>query len=162
MSEEIGAFLDYILSAHFRFLQERYLGLDLYYSGSLGILVFCLFIVTLTVFFLAIFQVIPRRSHVIWLLLGLGGVSILLGLVCSFWNFHALREGGHSVIQEAAGARPANREQEAAIVAIPLLLGAATLSLGLFGCTYLALFWGGNLFSKNEESEKANGKKKKR
>ncbi len=152
-SEEDISFVDYISGAKFRFLQERLVGLDLYYSGTLGLVVFCLFVAVATVFTLAIFQVIAKRRHVVSLLLGLGGTSFLLGLTCSYMNFQTLLEGRGDFVRASAGALPVERGQEAVVIALPLLLGGMTLGLGLFGCLYLSLFWGRGMLSKEGKKE---------
>ncbi|MBN1441849.1 MAG: hypothetical protein JXA90_04020, partial [Planctomycetes bacterium] len=144
-SEESQSFLDYIADAKIRFLQERDLGLDLYFSGYLGILVFCLSLAITVIFLLAIFGVIPRRRHVVCLLLGLGALAFLAGLGSSYWNYQAVLSGSVSIVREVAGARPVDEQQEAAVILIPLLLGAASLAMGVLGCLYLALFWGTSL-----------------
>ena len=139
--EENVSFLSYILGAELRFLQERTVGLDLYHSGFLGVLVFCWAVASATVFLLALFQVLPRRRHVTGLLLGLGALALCCGLTSSFLNFHALPVAAGEIIRDSAGNPPVTREQEAAVIALPLLAGAATLSANALGCLYLALFW---------------------
>ena len=47
-------------------------------------------IASITVFGLAVFQVIPKRKHIVTILLLLGGVSVSLGCLAAYWNFHAL------------------------------------------------------------------------
>ena len=54
--EEKSGFFSYIINSELRFLQERNLGFDLYNSGYCGLAVFVLGIVTITVFFVALFN----------------------------------------------------------------------------------------------------------
>jgi len=153
-SEESRSFIEFISSAQFRFLQERMLGLDLYYSGYLGIAVFCLAIAMLTVFVLAIFLIIPRRTHVLCLLLLIGVLAASLGTAASYLNFKALLAGSEKMIQVSAGPAPVNAPQRAAVIALPLLLGGLTLALSLLGCVYMALFWGESWLSRHPTAEK--------
>ncbi len=142
-TEEI-TFLDYLLSARLRFLQERLLGLDIYHSGYLGIAVFCLTVASATVFLLAIFQLISKLRHAAILLTGLGVLAVLVGTSTSYLNFKALQdgeEGADKIVNIDAGTLPVSREQQAAVIALPLYLGGATLAANVVGCLYLALFW---------------------
>ena len=148
-TEENVSYVEYILSIRLRFLQERTVGLDLYHSGTLGILVFCLVVASATIFLLALFQAIPKRRHIVGMLVALGSLALLLGVVASYLNFRALPTRADEIIRAAAGNAPVTRGQEAAIIALPLLLGGFTLVMNLLGCLYLGLFWGGSLLPRS-------------
>jgi hypothetical protein len=153
------AFLDYILESDIRFYQERDLGLDLYHSGFFGLAPACLLVSSATIFLLAIFHLLPRRKHTLVLLLSLGGIALALGFTGSYLHFERLAEIGASLIRQAAGPLPVTKGQEAAVVALPLLVGGATLAMNLLGCAYLALFWGAGLIDgkKSGGSRRASG-----
>ncbi len=148
-TEENVSYVEYIQSIRLRFLQERTVGLDLYHSGTLGILVFCLVVASATIFLLALFQAIPKRRHIVAMLVALGSLAFLLGVVASYLNFRALPTRADEIIRAAAGNAPVTRGQEAAIIALPLLLGGFTLVMNLLGCLYLGLFWGGSLLPRS-------------
>lgn len=134
-------FLEYLSALEPRFYQERSIGLDLYHSGWLGLASACLLISTLTVFALALFQTIPRRRTIVGILSGLGVSSLACGLSAAWWNFRSLPEGREELIRAHAGSLPITAGQEAAVVALPLVVGLVTLSVSVLGCLYLALFW---------------------
>lgn len=139
------SFIEYILRSDWRFLQEREIGLDLYQSGALGVAVCALGVASATVFFLALFQILPRPRHIAGLLGGLGLVAALVGLAATYWNFTSLATQVDEIVSEAAGPRPVTLGQEAVVVALPLLLGISILFTNIAGCAYLALFWSGQL-----------------
>jgi hypothetical protein len=106
---------------------------------------------SLTVFLLAIFHVIPRRAHVVRLLLGLGTAALILGFVASYWNYRGLPGTETGILCSAAGPPPADDAQRAALVGLPLFLGAATLAADVLGCRYMAAFWGAGWLSRRGE-----------
>ena len=108
-SEENVGFVEYLLGAEFRFLQERDVGLDLYQSGIWGVSTFSLLVASLTVFFLAIFHLFSTRRHILVLLVGLGGAALLLGLVGTYVRFLALQEAGKGLLQATSGPPPITR-----------------------------------------------------
>jgi hypothetical protein len=152
--EENLSFMDSILGADIRFLQERDLGLDLYNSGFYGIGVFCLAVASATVFLLAIFHLLPSRKHIVILLLGLGGAAAVLGLLGAYIHHSQLPEIEASVLGEAAEVGRLTADQKAAVLAVPLLLGAATLVLNVLGCAYLAVFWSSSLLPGQKKHRK--------
>ncbi len=139
--EEQSGFFSYLLKSELRFLQERNLGFDLYNSGYCGLLVFVLVIITLTVFFLAIFNVIPLRRHVTILLPGSGCLALAIGLLGSWLNFRQLDEVSATLFSKAGGAAPLGPGQQAAILAIPLATGLLAMAISLAGYLYLLVFW---------------------
>ena len=152
MEKELGGtflqFLEYVRQGQFRFYQERDLGLDLYHNGLSGVLLFVLAIASVVVFLLAIFHVITTRRHVVRLLLGLGILTALLGIVISYHNYIHLKDVEPRIIRDTAGPRPSNDSQRAAVLALPLLVGASTLVGNSLGCLYMAVFWGSSALKK--------------
>jgi len=143
-------FFEFVGRSQFRFYQERDLGLDLYHNGILGVALFVLGVASAVVFLLAIFHVITEKRHVWRLLLGLGIVALLVGAGTSYAHFVQLPQIERQLIRDTAGPRPANDEQKAAIVALPLVLGAATLAGNTLGCLYMAAFWGSKLLARKK------------
>jgi hypothetical protein len=152
VEKELGGsflqFLEFVRQAQFRFYQERDLGLDLYHSGLPGVLLFSLTIASGVIFLLAIFHVITTRRHVVRLLLGLGILTALLGIGISYHSFLHLEDAEPRIIRETAGPRPSTDSERAAVVALPLLLGALTLGGNSLGCLYMAIFWGTSALKK--------------
>jgi len=138
-------FVEYVFSADLRFLQERRLPLDLYFSGFGGMAVFCLTVASCTVFFLALFQLFARKRHVVSVLLGMAVATLATGWGTTWSNFHRLGQPGVVIVRPEAGASPVNLGQEAAVVAFPLLLGTIAFLGDVLGCIYLAVFWSGHL-----------------
>ena len=151
---EKSGFLGYLLEADFRFLQERDLGLDLYNSGPCGLIVFVLTVAAATIFFLSIFHLIPQRKHVTLLLLGTSGLAFAFGLLCTWLNHLQLEEVGRALFSEAGGTRPVTAGQRAAILVLPLAVGAASLLASLAGYLYLLVFWTSDLFRSSEQPKK--------
>ena len=142
--------LDYwqfLSQSHFRFYQQRDLGLDLYHSGFPGILLAVVGIASVVVFLLAIFHLIPVKKHVVTLLVSLGGIAGLTGFLASYWNVRHLAEVEKQLIRDTAGPWPVDEGQLAAILALPLVVGFATLIADICGCLYVALFWGGSMIA---------------
>ena len=100
------------------------------------------------VFLLAIFHVIPRRRHVVALLLGLGTLALVLGAATAYYHFLELEVLAPRLIRETAGPAPANEGQRAAVVVLPLIVGLLTLAGDVLGCLYMAVFWGGSLLAR--------------
>jgi len=139
--QNLSEFWDFIRKGQFRFYEERDLGLDLYHSGWPGVLLLLLAMACGVVFLLAIFHVIPKRRHVVQLLLGLGLLAALTGLGTSYFHYRGLEKIEPQIIRATAGPSPVTAEQVAAVVAFPLVVGAVTLVGGGLGCIYMALFW---------------------
>ena len=157
--EEKSGFFSYIINSELRFLQERNLGFDLYNSGYCGLAVFVLAIITITVFFLAIFNVIPLRRHVTILLPGSGCLALAVGLLGSWLNFRQLDEVTATLFSKAGGAAPVSTGQQAAILIIPLATGLATMAISLAGYLYLLVFWASALLkAKAGKKEGKNSK----
>ena len=156
--EEKSGFFSYIINSELRFLQERNLGFDLYNSGSCGLIVFVLTVAAATIFFLSMFHLIPQRKHVTLLLLGTSGLAFAFGLLGTWLNHLRLEEVGRELFSEAGGTRPVTAGQRAAILVLPLAVGAASLLASLAGYLYLLVFWTSDLFRSSEQPEK---KKKK-
>ena len=152
-------FVEFVLGADLRFYQERAIGLDLYHSGYSGIAVFALAVASLTVLLLAMFHLIIARKHTTIVLLGLGLAAFVLGAAGSYFNYASLPDGAADLIRDSAGPSPAVPEQTAAVVALPLFCGTATLAFDLAGLIYLAIFWGAGV---SPSSGNANKKRKKR
>ena len=159
---EKSGFLGYLLEADYRFLQERDLGLDLYNSGSCGLIVFVLTVAAATIFFLSIFHLIPQRKHVTLLLLGTSGLAFAFGLLGTWLNHLRLEEVGKVLFSAAGGTLPVNVAQQAAIVILPLATGIAVLIASLAGYIYLLAFWTSDLFRKQAEGKKQKGSVKTR
>lgn len=136
-----NAFFDFVRGASFRFYQERDLGLDLYHNGWPGIALGILAVAAAVVFLLAIFHVIPARKHVTSLLLGIGLAAALTGIATSYAHWSNLASVEPRIIRDTAGPRPANDEQRAAVVALPLVVGGATFAASSLGWLYVAAFW---------------------
>ena len=152
--DTLSQFFQFVRGAQFRFYQERDLGLDLYHCGLPGIILGALVVATALVFLLAIFHVIPKRSHVLGLLLGFGFSALLLGAGTSFFNFKSLPEGEARVIRGTAGPRPATAGQRAAVIALPLVLGAGTFAAGAAGCLYMTAFWSRGIFARKKDGSR--------
>ncbi|MBI4604165.1 MAG: hypothetical protein HY721_19580 [Planctomycetes bacterium] len=137
----MSAFLEFVRKSQLRFYQERDLGLDLYHAGWPGIVLGILLVASAVVFLLAIFQAIPARRHVVGLLLGLGLAAGSTGFAASYLSYRDLPAAEPRIIRESAGPLPASEEQKAAVVALPLVVGALTLAGDVVGCLYMAAFW---------------------
>ena len=157
--EEKSGFFSYIINSELRFLQERNLGFDLYNSGYCGLAVFVLAIITITVFFLAIFNVIPLRRHVTILLPGSGCLALAVGLLGSWLNFRQLDEVTATLFSKAGGATPVSTGQQAAILIIPLATGLATMAISLAGYLYLLVFWASALLKAKAGKKKGGNSK---
>ena len=138
-------------SADFKFYQQRDLGLDLYFAGWPAVLIGVALIASVLVFLLAIFHVIPRKRHVVTLLLGLGVAAAAAGLALSYVHAAGIEQYAPKLVHEAAGTAPQTSEQLAAIVALPLVVGAITLTLNVLGCLYMGIFWSGDALTKSRE-----------
>ena len=159
---EKSGFLGYLLEADYRFLQERDLGLDLYNSGSCGLIVFVLTVAAATIFFLSMFHLIPQRKHVTLLLLGTSGLAFAFGLLGTWLNHLRLEEVGRELFSEAGGTRPVTAGQRAAILVLPLAVGGISLFASLAGYLYLLVFWTSDLFRSNEKPKKKQKKSRAR
>jgi hypothetical protein len=148
-SRGIGSFLDFVQNGSFRFYQERDLGLDLYSYGYAGVALFALAVASLVVFLLALFHTIPVRRTVVAVLLGLGFLAALVGFTRSFLTYHDLETVAAELLESPAGPPPSSDGQLAAIVALPLVVGATTLLTNVVGCLYMAAFWGGSLIRRS-------------
>jgi hypothetical protein len=154
MEKKLGeGFWDFIRLAEVRFYQERDLGLDLYHAGWPGLVLAALAVAAAVVFLLAIFHVITTRRHVVGILLVVGLCSSALGLSTSYIHFKGYPEVESRIIRQTAGPRPVNDGQRAAIVALPLFVGAATLAACSLGCLYLAAFWGTSLVTRGKDRD---------
>jgi len=142
MLQSLTDFFRFVRQSELRFYQERDLGLDLYHNGLPGVLLAFIAAATVVVFLLAIFHVIPKKKHVVWLLLGLGGAGLLLGLFTSLAHYGNLPAIEPSLIRPTAGPPPANVGQRAAVVSLPFFVGILTALGAAVGCLYMALFWG--------------------
>ncbi len=132
-----------------RFYQERHLGLDLYQSGIGGCVVAVLAVASIVVFLLAIFHVIPVKKHVVVLLVSLGSVSMLIGALATYW--HATHLDALLVrLAQLPGSEPTTNGHHAALAALPLVVGGATLLADICGCLYMAAFWGSNVLQKQQ------------
>jgi hypothetical protein len=156
---DVARFIEYARAADWRFLQERKVGLDLYYSGWLGLAAVAFAVVSATVFVLALFHIVPRVRHIVLLLLGAGSVACACGVAASWWNWTALEGRTAELIHASAGPSPVSTAQEAAVISLPALIGAATLVADLAGCLYLAVFWSRQLFPGKKQSEASSSKK---
>ena len=150
-SRGIGSFLDFVQNGSFRFYQERDLGLDLYSYGYTGVALFALAVASLVVFLLALFHTIPVRRTVVTVLMGLGILAALGGFTCSFLSYLDLEAVAAGLQESPAGPPPSSKGQLAAIVALPLVVGATTLLGNLVGCLYMAAFWGGSLIRRSRK-----------
>ena len=157
--EEKSGFFSYLLKSELRFLQERNLGFDLYNSGYCGLAVFVLAIITITVFFLAIFNVIPLRRHVTILLPGSGFLALAVGLLGSWLNFRQLDEVSATLFSKTGGAAPLSTGQQAAILAIPLATGLVAMAISLAGYLYLLAFWASALLKTKTGTKEAKKSK---
>lgn len=153
--EEKSGFLSYLLKTELRFLQERDLGFDLYNSGYCGLAVFVLAIITITVFFLSIFNVIPRRRHITFLLPGTGCLALGVGLLGTWLNYRQLDEVAAALFSKAGGSVPVSIGQQAAILIIPLGTGMAALAISLAGYLYLLAFWASALLQSQDGKKSA-------
>ena len=137
------SFFEYLSSVDLKSLQRREVLLDFYSSGYLGMLVPCVLVASLTVFFLALFQIIPKRRHIVAILLALGILATTVGMTSSYLNFATLPARRAEIVREVSNEPPPpGSGAEAAVVALPVILGGLTLAGNLTGCLYLALFWG--------------------
>lgn len=143
-------FFEFVRQGQFRFYQERDLGLDLYHNGLPGILLFVLAVASAVVFFLAIFHVITARRHVVRILMGLGVAAAFLGAGTSYYHFLHLTELEPKIIRSTGGPSPSNDAQRAAVIALPLGVGAATLAGNSLGCLYMAVYWGSSALKKKK------------
>lgn len=144
-SSPLSEFLDLLRNANLRFLQEREVGLDVYLSGPWGIVPAVLAVVALTIFALALFHLIPWRSRSVPLILAAGLLALVVGVVGSYVEFLDWREPGGvalpRVFTDGQGSVPVTDRQSAALLAVPALVGAATLALGV-GCAVFLLLFG--------------------
>jgi hypothetical protein len=148
--DRFWSFWDFLRQASFRFYQERDLGLDLYHSGMPGVALAILLVASAVVFLLAIFHIIPSRRHVVVLLFGLGAAALATGAGTAYWHFLHLDTLAPQLIRETAGPAPASEGQRAAVVVLPLMVGAGTFAANVLGCLYMAAFWGGSLLKRKK------------
>jgi hypothetical protein len=146
--DSLLSFWKFFRAGEFRFYQERDLGLDLYHCGWPGLALGALGVASAVVFLLAIFHVIPKRRHVVALLLGLGTLAFIVGAATAYYHFLELEALAPRLIRETAGPAPANEGQRAAVIVLPLIVGALTLAGDVLGCLYMAVFWGGSLLAR--------------
>lgn len=154
MKESVSAFLEFLRQSQLRFYQERDLGLDLYHNGAPGVFLGFLVAASALVFLFAIFHVIPERKHVVRLLLGFGILAFLCGLGTSFLHFQWLPEVEERLIRPSAGPLPVSEGQKAAVVCLPLVVGALTLVADTLGCLYMAFFWGTGLVPQDKPKKR--------
>ncbi|HVR74984.1 MAG TPA: hypothetical protein VMT52_11655 [Planctomycetota bacterium] len=136
-NRSLGSFWEFVRRGQYRHFQERDLFLDLYQNGWPGVLLGLTTVACGVVFLLAIFHVITERRHVVRILLGLGLIAAATGFAASYVHFRGIEAWAPRVQP-----RPDTQEQLAAILALPLIAGAATLAGALLGCIYMAAFWG--------------------
>ena len=74
--------------------------------------------------------------------------ALVLGVGTSYFGWKGLPENATRLFRETAGPKPINDGQRAAVVALPLLVGAGTLAGNLGGCAYMAIFWARGLTGK--------------
>lgn len=137
----LAAFWNYVKGAQLRTYQERNLVLDLCHTGWSGWLLAALLVAVMVVFLLSIFHLIPARRHVTGLLLGIGLAAALLGFAASFYHAGQLPAAEAKLFRDTSGPMPVNDAQKAAVVALPMMVGATTLLIGASGCVYMAMFW---------------------
>ncbi len=147
-------FLDFLRSSQFRFYQERDLGLDLYHAGIPGVALFILAVAVAVVFLLSIFHAIPKRKHVVAILLSLGSLALAIGSVTTFLHFQHLPALESRLIRASAGPAPVTDGQRAAVIALPLLVGVLVFGASLLGCLYMGIFWGTSSLKKLWRSKK--------
>lgn len=136
-SRSLGSFWEFVRWGQYSHYQERDLFLDLYQHGWPGVLLGLSAVACAVVFLLAIFHVITERRHVVRILLGLGLVAAVTGFAASYVHFRGIEAWAPRVHP-----RPDTQEQLAAVLALPLIAGGATLAGALLGCLYMAAFWG--------------------
>jgi hypothetical protein len=76
----------------------------------------------------------------------------ITGFVASYLHWKDLPGVEAQLVRDTAGPHPSNEGQRAAVIALPLVVGGATLGLGILGCLYMAVFWGGRALSKEAGS----------
>jgi len=143
MSILASGFFEFLRSMEPRVFQEREVGLDIYLSGW-GLIPAALLVASVTVFFLAIFQAIPRLRHSIPVLVALGVLAVGIGLLGTYLQYRAHLDPGRPpprILTEGRGGNPDSRPgQAAALLSLPLLLGGVTLACDLGAVCFLALF----------------------
>ena len=142
----VSGFFDFLRSMDPRVFQERDVGLDIYLSGPWGILPAAIAVALATVFLLAIFQVVPRRSRSVPIILVLGLLAAGIGLGGTYLQYRAQAQADGPpprILTEGrgirAGAKPGHTE---ALLALPLLLGGAALAMGVAGALFLLVLGG--------------------
>lgn len=149
------SFIEFLRSADFRFFQEREVGLDIYLSGPWALLPAALAVASVTVFAVALFHLIPRRKHSISLLIGIGVAALLIGTLGAYLNYSGLARNPKGpfadIITRGAGRQPEMASQKAALLSLPLILGAVTAVESLVWAIFL-LFFGGREYEERVET----------
>jgi hypothetical protein len=142
-----------------RYLQEREIGLDIYLSGVWAWIPVALGIASATVFLLAIFHLVPARRHSIPAILLIGLVAFgsgAAGTAAKLSSWSAAKEGPPpEIFTRGRGRPPENESQQAALLAIPAILGAAVFAESVGWAVFLAIFGGGE---KRAEPKRPKGK----
>lgn len=137
--------LDFCRGAEYRFLlQERDFGLDVYLSGFWGLIPVALAVAAGTLFLLSLFHVVPRRTRAVYILLSLGVVALLVGMVGTYLNFQSTLDASGAnlprTFSEGAGTVPTTTGRQAALLALPLVLGVGVLAECLACSLFVTLF----------------------
>jgi hypothetical protein len=146
MQAGAGDFFEFVSGASLRFLQERDVGLDIYLSGWSALVPTALGVAAATVFFLALFHVVPRRAQSIPILLGISLIAAVIGLVGSYFNYAhyiANPDGPYArAITDGKGVLPVRMDQLATLLCLPFLVGLGVVAECVGWSLFLLLFGG--------------------
>ncbi|MDM7914809.1 MAG: hypothetical protein QUU85_06005, partial [Candidatus Eisenbacteria bacterium] len=138
------SFIRFLRAIDLRVFQEREVGLDIYLSGLWALVPLALAVALSTVFLLSIFKAIPIRRHAIVLLLAGGAAAFAVGLGGTYLRHRQFsRADGPPprVLVEGKGRVPSEKPgYSEGLLAIPLIIGGATLGGGLGGSLFLLAF----------------------
>ena len=153
-------FLETIKQVDLSFYQEREVGLDIYLSGVWGWVPVALAVVSGSIFFLAIFHIVPLRRHSIPLLLFTGFVALAVGLIGTYLNFSKFLQTTDGPVPEiferGTGRQPQSDSDRVTLLSLPLLLGVLVIAESLGWSLFLLIF------GSKESSQEGKGTKTKK
>ncbi len=157
-SSSFSTVFEFIKGANYRYwIQEREWGLDVYLSGPWGWAPAFLIASITTVFFLALFHLIPGRKRSIPLMISCGLLALLIGLAGTYLKTsdYLEAEGGGKtprIFTLGQGRKPNHPEHEAALLSVPAYVGGGAF-VGSFLCSGFLLIFGGRSKSGSESGD---------
>ena len=157
-SSSFSSVFEFVKGANYRYwLQEREWGLDVYFSGPWAWAPTFLTASIATIFFLALFHLIPGRKRSIPLMIACGFLALLIGGAGTYLKSSEFleAEGGGAnprIFTMGQGRKPSLPEHEAALLSVPAYVGGGAF-LGSFLCSGFLLVFGGKQRSESHDAE---------